>query len=235
MAKTHFQAVLMAGGKGSRMTDLSNGKPKCLLPVGNFPMIYYPLSLLKKIGFSEVIVVTLESAKSEINSLTKKWDISDLRLDIVTLPHHQEDCGTADSLRRVHDKITAKTVFVLSCDLFADVKNIHQLLDLHRIHGSSVTSLLAKNSLDLKSIVIPGPKVKVKRERDFIGIDMMKKAGSCAGQICLWNSEADIGDEISLKRTVMQEHSNLKVFSNLLDTHFYIFEKWVVDFIAHDE
>ena len=47
-------------------------------------------------------------------------------------------------------------------------------MDLHRIHGSSVTSLFSKNSLDLKSIVIPGPKVKVKKERDFIGIDMMK-------------------------------------------------------------
>ena len=49
------------------MTDLSNGKPKCLLPVGNFPMIYYPLSLLKKIGFTEVIVITQESAKNEVN------------------------------------------------------------------------------------------------------------------------------------------------------------------------
>ena len=49
-------------------------------------------------------------------------------------------------------------------------------MDLHRIHGTSVTSLFSKNSLDLKSIVIPGPKVKVKKgvERDFIGIDMMK-------------------------------------------------------------
>ena len=35
---THFQAVVLAGGKGSRMTDLSNSKPKCLLPIGNYPM-----------------------------------------------------------------------------------------------------------------------------------------------------------------------------------------------------
>ena len=61
------------------------------------------------------------------------------------------------------------------------------------------------------------------------------KAGTSAGQLCLWNSEADIGDEISLKKTVMQEHSNLKIFSNLMDAHFYIFEKWVIDFIVKDE
>jgi len=210
---------------------LSNGKPKCLLPVGNFPMIYYPLSLLKKIGFTEVIVITQESAKNEVNNLTRKYELG-LTLDVVALPHQQEDCGTADALRRVHDKIVAKTIFVLSCDLFSDF-HVHQLMDLHRIHGSSVTSLFSKNTIDLKKVVIPGPKVKVKKERDFIGIDMLK-AGTSSGQLCLWNSEADIGEEISLKRTVMREHPNLKVFSNLMDAHFYIFEKWVVDFIAQD-
>jgi len=139
------------------------------------------------------------------------------------------------TLRRIHDKIAAKTIFVLSCDLFCDSNVANQLLDLHRIHGSSVTALFAKKSIDLKSVTIPGPKVKVKRDRDFIGIDMLKKAGSCAGQLCLWSSEADIGEEVSVKRTMLQEHANLKVFSNLLDAHFYIFEKWVLDFIAHDD
>ena len=91
---------------------------------------------------------------------------------------------------------TAKTIFLLSCDLFSDFK-AHQLVDLHRIHGSSVTTLFAKNSLDMKKVVIPGPKVKVKKERDFIGIDMLK-AGTNSGQLCLWNSEADLGKEYSI-------------------------------------
>ena len=165
------------------MTDLSNSKPKCLLPVGNFPMIYYPLSLLKKIGFTEVIVITQESAKNEVNNLTRKYELG-LTLDVVALPHQQEDCGTADALRRVHDKIVAKTIFVLSCDLFSDF-HVHQLMDLHRIHGSSVTSLFSKNTIDLKKVVIPGPKVKVKKERDFIGIDMLKVNTEPISDLCL--------------------------------------------------
>ena len=97
------------------------------------------------------------------------------------------------------------------------------------------TILSHENYSNVFKSLILGPKVKVKRDRDFIGIDMLKKAGSCAGQLCLWSSEADIGEEVSVKRTMLQEHANLKVFSNLLDAHFYIFEKWVLDFIAHDE
>ena len=226
---THFQAVVLAGGKGSRMTDLSNSKPKCLLPIGNYPMVYYPLSLLKKIGFTEVIVIVQESAKSELASIPKKYDLG-LTLDIVTLPHH-EDFGTADALRRVHDKIHAKTVFILSCDLFTDL-HVHQLLDIHRIHNSSVTALFTKNVLDMKSISVPGPKAKVKREKDIIGIDVLKAGG---GQLCFWTSEADVSDEISVKRTVLQEHPQVKLFTNLVDAHFYIFDKWVLDFIAEDE
>jgi translation initiation factor eIF-2B subunit gamma len=40
----------MAGGRGSRMTELTSGRPKCLLPIGNKPMVWYPLQLLERTG-----------------------------------------------------------------------------------------------------------------------------------------------------------------------------------------
>lgn len=46
-----FQAVVMAVGGGSRMTDLTSSIPKPLLPVGNKPLIWYPLNLLERVGF----------------------------------------------------------------------------------------------------------------------------------------------------------------------------------------
>lgn len=46
-----FQAVLMAAGGGSRMTDLTASIPKPLLPVGNRPLLWYPLNLLERAGF----------------------------------------------------------------------------------------------------------------------------------------------------------------------------------------
>lgn len=45
-----FQAIVMAGGRGSRMTELTAGRPKCLLPIGNKPMVWYPLQLLERTG-----------------------------------------------------------------------------------------------------------------------------------------------------------------------------------------
>ena len=46
-----FQAVIMAAGIGSRMSPLTDKIPKALLPVGNLPMIWYPINLLEKAGF----------------------------------------------------------------------------------------------------------------------------------------------------------------------------------------
>lgn len=47
-----FQAIVLAGGKGSRMSELSSNIPKCLLPIGNKPMIFYSVRMLEKAGFT---------------------------------------------------------------------------------------------------------------------------------------------------------------------------------------
>lgn len=51
MGACEIQAVVMAGGKGSRMTEVTAKRPKCLLPIGNLPMLWYPIRMLEKSGF----------------------------------------------------------------------------------------------------------------------------------------------------------------------------------------
>ena len=48
-----FQAIVLAGGKGTRMAnELTSFYPKCLIPICNKPMIYYPVRMLEKAGFN---------------------------------------------------------------------------------------------------------------------------------------------------------------------------------------
>ena len=51
MKVTEFQAVILAAGRGSRMTDLIGKIPKALLPVANMPLIWYPAKMLENAGF----------------------------------------------------------------------------------------------------------------------------------------------------------------------------------------
>ena len=43
--------MIFAAGGGSRMYPLTEEIPKALLPVGNFPLIWYPIHQLQKYGF----------------------------------------------------------------------------------------------------------------------------------------------------------------------------------------
>lgn len=51
MVPLEFQAVILAAGRGTRLPELTNDRPKCLLPVGPYPLVWYPLMMVQKHGF----------------------------------------------------------------------------------------------------------------------------------------------------------------------------------------
>jgi len=53
-----MKGVVCAGGSATRLGELTRVANKHLLPVGRWPMIYYPLQLLERGGVESVLVVT---------------------------------------------------------------------------------------------------------------------------------------------------------------------------------
>ncbi len=54
----NLRGVVLAGGTGSRLRPLTKVTNKHLLPVGQKPMIYYPIERLTGIGIEEILIVT---------------------------------------------------------------------------------------------------------------------------------------------------------------------------------
>jgi glucose-1-phosphate thymidylyltransferase len=52
------KGLICAGGEGTRLGELTRVANKHLLPVGSWPMIYYPLQLLELAGIRDVLLVT---------------------------------------------------------------------------------------------------------------------------------------------------------------------------------
>jgi glucose-1-phosphate thymidylyltransferase len=52
------KGLICAGGEATRLGELTRVANKHLLPVGRWPMIYYPLQLLQLAGIRDVLVVT---------------------------------------------------------------------------------------------------------------------------------------------------------------------------------
>jgi len=53
-----MKGVILAGGKGTRLFPMTSVTNKHLVPVGNLPMIEYPLHTLLKMGINDICVVT---------------------------------------------------------------------------------------------------------------------------------------------------------------------------------
>jgi glucose-1-phosphate thymidylyltransferase len=52
------KGLVCAGGNATRLAELTRVTNKHLLPVGPWPMVYYPLQLLQRVGVREVLLVT---------------------------------------------------------------------------------------------------------------------------------------------------------------------------------
>src|SRR5918992_1418383 len=53
-----LRGVILAGGKGTRLGELTKVTNKHLLPVGPYPMVYHPLKKLVGAGLADVLLVS---------------------------------------------------------------------------------------------------------------------------------------------------------------------------------
>jgi glucose-1-phosphate thymidylyltransferase len=63
------KGLIAAGGEATRLGELTRVVNKHLLPVGGWPMIYYPLQLLQLAGVREVLVVTGQGHAGQVIDL----------------------------------------------------------------------------------------------------------------------------------------------------------------------
>jgi glucose-1-phosphate thymidylyltransferase len=57
-ADMNWRGVILAGGKGTRLGELTRVTNKHLLPVGPYPMVYHPLKKLAGAGITEILLVS---------------------------------------------------------------------------------------------------------------------------------------------------------------------------------
>ena len=118
-------AVLLAGGYGKRLKPLTDGWPKCLMPIKGYPLMDYWLYFLSKAGISEAIVNTHYQAKYVQEYLGRpcyaNW---------VSASQEEILLGTASTLRFNYSRLKGKRIMLVHADNWCPI-DLDQFINHH--------------------------------------------------------------------------------------------------------
>ncbi|WP_019178590.1 sugar phosphate nucleotidyltransferase [Methanomassiliicoccus luminyensis] len=131
-----IQAVILAGGEGTRLRPLTNTRPKPLLPILGRPCVEYVIRSLADADAAKVYLTCGYRSQDMLDAL------GDGRRFGVDLEFALEDqpAGTAGAVKLLEDKLDG-TFVVASGDVLADV-DIRSLVEAHRRKKAVATMAL---------------------------------------------------------------------------------------------
>lgn len=136
-----MQAVVTAGGAGTRLRPLTTAVPKALLPIVGEPMLSRVVRHLGACGVDRC-VVTLQHQASVVLKYINADRIGAVDLRYVTEPR---PLGTAGSVRFALGWLDDSHILVISGDCLTDM-DVRSLYERHLAAGADLTMALARRS-----------------------------------------------------------------------------------------
>jgi len=132
-----MKAILLAGGKGTRLRPLTVHTPKPIVPIFNRPFLYYQIDLLKQVPEIDEVILSLNYQPRRIEDIFGEGEGLGLRLRYVVEPM---PLGTGGAIRYAGDQLT-ESVVVFNGDVLTDV-DLRAVLRLHRERKAKATIVL---------------------------------------------------------------------------------------------
>jgi dTDP-glucose pyrophosphorylase len=127
-----IQAMIMAGGYGTRLYPLTKDVPKPMLPIGGKPLMEWMIDQLHDSGITEVKIST-HYLSEKISGYFGNGDAHGVNISYI---NEESPLGTAGSIPCV-DSIE-KLILVINGDILTDV-NFQAMEMFHREHGADLT------------------------------------------------------------------------------------------------
>lgn len=135
-----IQAVIMAGGKGTRLASITKDIPKPMVPIMGKPLLEHQIERLKENGISDILLVV-----GHLGDVIRAYfqDGSNLGVNISYFVE-EEPLGTAGALKLIKEQLK-KDFVLLFGDLYLDV-DFCRFMNFHKEKNSMVTLFAHPNS-----------------------------------------------------------------------------------------
>lgn len=120
-----MEAIILAGGMGTRLRKIISDIPKPMAPVGNKPFLYYIFDWIRKYPVEKVII----SAGYKAESIKEYFgnSVFDIPLEYVI---EEKPLGTGGAVKYASELITGNDVLILNGDTWFPV-DINRFLEFH--------------------------------------------------------------------------------------------------------
>lgn len=135
-----MKTIIMAGGKGTRISNLFPDIPKPLIPIDNIPVLEWEICSLREQGFNDLIL-TVSHMADKIMAFFGDGS----RLG-VSIQYYNEvtPLGNAGALFKLRNQLT-EDFLLLNADAIFDV-DFNRMVEFHHSHGGLVTLFTHPNS-----------------------------------------------------------------------------------------
>ena len=143
-----MKTIIMAGGKGTRISSVANDIPKPMIKIEGKPVLEHEIECLRDQGFKDIIITVSHLGNiimdyfgdgSAVSPVTKKtFGVH------IEYYFEEQPLGNAGALFQIKDKLDSDFL-LLNADAMFDV-NFNRFVAFHKSHGGLVTLFTHPNS-----------------------------------------------------------------------------------------
>jgi glucose-1-phosphate cytidylyltransferase len=170
-----MKTVILAGGLGTRISEMTGQMPKPMIEIGNRPILWHIMSIYASYGFKDFIValgykgelikefflnyrainsdlsIDLSTGKTEMSTTP----LMDWRLDLIDTGLHTQ---TGGRIKAVENAVGSETFLLTYGDGVADI-DVSELVAFHKSHGKLATVTAVHPPARFGGLVLDGNQV----------------------------------------------------------------------------
>lgn len=136
-----MKTIIMAGGRGTRISELYPDIPKPMIPIDGTPVLEREIISLRDQGFKDMIITVSHMGQVIMDHF---GDGSSLGVNI-TYYNEETPLGNAGALFKLKDTLGVEPFLLLNADAIFDV-DFNRMVEYHKSHGGLVTLFTHPNS-----------------------------------------------------------------------------------------